>query len=163
MDSRRGWSPYVAGLVIGLLQIPVFLLLHASLGTTGSLGAIASWVLGQGDLAHCFPYMKHWWQLGLIVGIGFGAYFSARFFGSVRPAVSALWSTILPTTKRWPRFVMAFCGGFLFLLGARIADGCTSGNGISGMAQLSIGSFVVIGMMFAAGIGVAFLYRRRNS
>ena len=46
------------------------------------------------------------------------------------------------------------------LLGARIADGCTSGHGISGIAQLSIGSFTAVAAMFAGGIGTAMLLRR---
>ncbi len=46
------------------------------------------------------------------------------------------------------------------LLGARIADGCTSGHGISGMAQLAVGSTIAVGAMFAGGIATAFALRR---
>ena len=41
------------------------------------------------------------------------------------------------------------------LFGARIADGCTSGHGLSGMAQLSVGSTVAVAAMFAGGIVTA--------
>jgi uncharacterized membrane protein YedE/YeeE len=54
---------------------------------------------------------------------------------------------------------MAFAGGLLMLFGARIADGCTSGHGSSGSAQLAFGSFVAIGAMFAGGILSAFVLR----
>jgi len=47
------------------------------------------------------------------------------------------------------------------LLGARIAGGCTSGHGISGMAQLSVGSMVAVAAMFAGGILTATLLMRR--
>ena len=47
------------------------------------------------------------------------------------------------------------------LLGARIADGCTSGHGLSGMAQLSVGSTVAVAAMFAGGIATATLLLRR--
>jgi uncharacterized membrane protein YedE/YeeE len=47
------------------------------------------------------------------------------------------------------------------LLGARIADGCTSGHGLSGMAQLSVGSTVAVAAMFAGGIATAMLLMRR--
>jgi uncharacterized membrane protein YedE/YeeE len=60
---------------------------------------------------------------------------------------------------RGGRFAMAFAGGFVMLLGARIADGCTSGHGISGMAQLALGSFIAVGAMFAGGIATALLMR----
>ena len=55
---------------------------------------------------------------------------------------------------------MGFAGGFVMLLGARIAGGCTSGHGVSGMAQLAVGSFVAVAAMFAGGILVASLFRR---
>jgi uncharacterized membrane protein YedE/YeeE len=54
---------------------------------------------------------------------------------------------------------MAFAGGFLMLGGARIADGCTSGHGISGMAQLAVGSTIAVAAMFAGGILTAMLMR----
>ena len=52
-------------------------------------------------------------------------------------------------------------GGFLMLFGARIADGCTSGHGISGMAQLAVGSTVAVAAMFVGGIATATLVLRR--
>ena len=58
---------------------------------------------------------------------------------------------VLDGSQRWLRligFPMAFARGFLMLLGARIVDGCIGGHGISGIAQLSIGSFVAVAAMF---------------
>ncbi|MEE4378192.1 MAG: YeeE/YedE thiosulfate transporter family protein, partial [Candidatus Competibacteraceae bacterium] len=46
------------------------------------------------------------------------------------------------------------------LLGARIAGGCTSGHGISGIAQLAVGSMLAVAAMFAGGILVAMLFKR---
>ena len=59
------------------------------------------------------------------------------------------------------RYALAFVAGFLMLLGARIADGCTSGHGLSGLAQLSVGSTVAVIAMFAGGIVTASLLLRR--
>jgi uncharacterized membrane protein YedE/YeeE len=47
------------------------------------------------------------------------------------------------------------------LFGARVADGCTSGHGLSGMAQLAVGSTVAVAAMFAGGIVAAMLLLRR--
>ena len=55
---------------------------------------------------------------------------------------------------------MAFLGGFVMVLGARIADGCTTGHGISGIAQLAVGSSVAVAAMFAGAIVVAMLMKR---
>ena len=46
--TSKSWSPYVAGIVIGLLQIPAFLLIETALGASSSYvtvgGLIACWV-----------------------------------------------------------------------------------------------------------------------
>ncbi|KAK3398791.1 hypothetical protein B0T20DRAFT_218167 [Sordaria brevicollis] len=42
-------------------------------------------------------------------------------------------------------------GGFLMIIGSRIAGGCTSGHGISGISLLSTSSFLTIGSAFGAG------------
>ena len=46
--TERAWSPYVAGIIIGLLQIPAFLIIETALGASSSyvtVGAlIASWI-----------------------------------------------------------------------------------------------------------------------
>ena len=55
----------------------------------------------------------------------------------------------------------SFVAGFLMLFGARIADGCTSGHGLSGMAQLAVGSTVAVAAMFTGGIAAALLLLRR--
>ncbi len=44
--------------------------------------------------------------------------------------------------------------------GARTAGGCTSGHGISGALQLSVGSWVALICFFVGGIGTAMLLYR---
>jgi uncharacterized membrane protein YedE/YeeE len=46
----------------------------------------------------------------------------------------------------------AVIGGGMLIFGARLAGGCTSGHGISGMSQLSVSSFLTVASMFGAGI-----------
>lgn len=58
----------------------------------------------------------------------------------------------------------AFLGGIVAMLGARMADGCPSGHGLSGMMQLSVSSFVALALFFSIGVFVAALvYGRRSS
>lgn len=47
---------------------------------------------------------------------------------------------------------MALLSGFCSIFGARLAGGCTSGHGISGMSTLSVSSFVTVACMFGTGI-----------
>lgn len=48
----------------------------------------------------------------------------------------------------------ALLGGFAMVFGARVAGGCTSGHGISGMSTLSISSFVTVASIFGGGIAL---------
>ena len=46
----------------------------------------------------------------------------------------------------------AITGGAMLIFGARLAGGCTSGHGISGMSQLSVSSFITVTAMFGGGV-----------
>jgi uncharacterized membrane protein YedE/YeeE len=48
-------------------------------------------------------------------------------------------------------------GGAFLGYGARLAGGCTSGHGISGALQLSVGSWVAVICFFAGAIATAAL------
>ena len=61
------------------------------------------------------------------------------------------------------RAVGAFLGGIVAMIGARMADGCPSGHGLSGMMQLSVSALVAMVMFFGVGILVANLVYRRKS
>ncbi|HEX2974508.1 MAG TPA: YeeE/YedE thiosulfate transporter family protein [Bacteroidales bacterium] len=52
--------------------------------------------------------------------------------------------------SRRERIVWAFVGGFLLILGARMAGGCTSGHIISGGMQLALSSWMFAIFVFAA-------------
>ena len=166
----KAWSPYAAGILIGLLQIPAFLTIETALGASSSyvtVGAtIASWVdpsIFTIDYVarHVATTAKNWWQVALVAGIAVGAFLSARLSGAQRRPISPIWSRALGSPSPSRRYAVAFAAGLLMLLGARIADGCTSGHGLSGMAQLAVGSTVAVAAMFAGGIAAAFLMLRR--
>jgi hypothetical protein len=58
------------------------------------------------------------------------------------------------------RLVAAFVGGVVIIYGARLADGCTSGHGISGSLQLAVSSWTFFLVLFAAGIATAWVLFR---
>ncbi len=53
----------------------------------------------------------------------------------------------------------AVIGGCAMVFGARLAGGCTSGHGISGMSSFSIASVITVASMFGGGIMTAMLLR----
>ena len=99
--------------------------------------------------------------MALVIGIALGAFASMKMSGAVRAPVSPIWARALRSSSHGLRYAVAFAAGFLMLFGARIADGCTSGHSLSGMAQLSVGSTVAVAAMFAGGIATALLLLRR--
>jgi uncharacterized membrane protein YedE/YeeE len=164
--TDKAWSPYLAGAGIGLLQIPAFLALGTALGASSSYVTVAASIAETVDpaiaqiryAANHLAGAKNWWQVALVAGIAIGAFLSATLSRSRRRGVAPVWARVAPS-GRATRFLMAFAGGFVMLLGARIADGCTSGHGISGMAQLALGSIIAVSAMFAGGIATALLMR----
>jgi uncharacterized membrane protein YedE/YeeE len=166
----KAWSPYAAGILIGLLQIPAFLLIETALGASSSYVTVGAALAGLVDPSllkidyaakHIVANAKNLWQVALVLGIGIGAFVSMKLSGAVRAPVSPIWARALGSPSHGVRYAVAFGAGFLMLFGARIADGCTSGHGLSGMAQLSVGSTVAVAAMFAGGIATALLLLRR--
>lgn len=166
----KAWSPYAAGVIIGLLQIPAFLLVETALGTSSSYvtvgGSIASLVdrsILEIDYVarHVAATGKNWWQVALVAGIALGAFFSMRLSGAQRRTISPIWTRALGSRSPGLRYAVAFAAGFIMLFGARLADGCTSGHGLSGTAQLAVGSLIAVSAMFAGGIATGLLVLRR--
>jgi uncharacterized membrane protein YedE/YeeE len=164
----KAWSPYAAGILIGLLQIPAFLLIGTALGTSSSyvtiaahIAALADASIGQMDyLAKHMLGAKNLWQLAMVGGIVIGALVSATLSSTRRQGISPAWRRAVGIDKLSARAPMAFAGGFIMVLGARIADGCTTGHGTSGIAQLAVGSTIAVTAMFIGGIVTAHLMKR---
>lgn len=145
--EKAVWMPYWSGLVVGTLQIPAILLLNAGIGSATSY--VATWV-------QCFnclgihpaqSYLKHfqggfatWWQIPYLLCAALGSYFASAL--SNQDAVAAM------TAPGGVSAAHAFVGGFLLLIGSRMASGCTSGHGLSGMPFLIVNSFVAVPAMF---------------
>ena len=155
------WSPYIAGIIIGLLQIPAYFFIKTALGVSSSyvtvIATIMSWIYPAIDkidyAAKHMTGMKNWWQVALVVGIALGAYLSS-YIAKTRKVGFAK----VAGESRRKRYVFCFLGGIILIFGARLADGCATGHGISGVAHLSVGSILTIFCMLGAGIGFAKLF-----
>jgi hypothetical protein len=94
-----------------------------------------------------------WW---LDIGLVLGAFLAALFVRRWRLRFLPVWSRI-NGHGYVRRFLFGLLGGFLILLGARFAHGCTSGQFASGWAQLSVSVIPFTVMMFAMGLLTARL------
>lgn len=167
--SDKVWSPYVAGALIGLLQIPAFMLMDTGLGASSSFVKFAGHAAlifdpTVADGSYFSKYItssKYVWQTALVIGIALGAFLSMRLSNARRDSISPVWKEAMGVSSPIARYVLAFLGGFILLFGARLAGGCTSGHGLTGLAQLAVSSSIVVPAIFAGGIATALVFTRR--
>ncbi len=167
MKEDNGWSPYVAGALSGLVSI-------GSVWFVGKyLGASTTFVRTTGMVEKLFspervakmPYFIKEapiidWQWMFVIGIALGSFVAAITSGSFRiQAVPDMWE------RRFgyggpSRALVAFIGGIIAMFGARLADGCPSGHGLSGGLQLSVSGYIALACFFIGGmISANWLYK----
>lgn len=169
--QRIDWSPYLVGIGIGVLSWLVFVVVNNPLGITTALsqvaGGAATPILGAEVVAKNSYWARNAFQLDygtlFLVGTMLGGMLSALHAGTWKfEAVPAVWAERFgPSVVK--RYLAAFAGGVIAMYGARLANGCTSGNGISGGLQLALSGWVFLAVMFPAGILTAFLMFRPRS
>ncbi|MCX6621139.1 MAG: YeeE/YedE thiosulfate transporter family protein [Acidobacteria bacterium] len=167
----RRWSPYVVGSLIGILSWFAFVTADRPIGVSTALARTAGMVESLVAPAHVQhnPYFMKFrptldWEWMLVAGIALGAFASSRLSGD-RPTgtVPALWRNRFGSSAR-KRYGAAFAGGVILIFGARLAGGCTSGNGISGSLQLALSGWVFFGSLFLSGLAAAFfIYGKDHS
>jgi uncharacterized membrane protein YedE/YeeE len=158
-------NPYLAGVLLGLVLLASFLVLGAGLGASAGIARLAAdaelSVLRRHTLSS--EYFGAWgtqparyYLVYMFVGIFIGALFSALLAGRIQPSLERA----LGFSGR-NRVLLALGGGVLVGFASRLAGGCTSGQALTGSAQLMTGSFVFLLCVFAGGYGVAWLVRRQ--
>jgi hypothetical protein len=168
------WSPYIAGILLGIVGILAVWLSNSLLGASGAFENLAG-VLGKGIAPQVFDNVyfnfvmppEITWGVILLVGIFFGGMLGAATSSTLKwgkkDAANSdeQWKSILgPQT--WKRWLLAFVGAIILEYAAGIAGGCTSGLAISGGMLLAPSAFLFIAGMFASGILTALIiYRRR--
>ncbi len=167
--TREEWSPYVAGGLAGALLALSVLVTGKFLGASTSFVRVAGMLeklLWPQKVVQNAYFMKKApaveWQVMMVLGILMGAFISSRLSGDfLFTLVPPLWEERFGHTPL-KRVLVAFVGGSVLLFGARLAGGCPSGHGISGVSQLSVSSMVAMVGFVAGGILVARrLYSRR--
>ena len=162
---RKGrWSPYIAGIGIGLLACSSLLLLHKTIGmstTFVKMAAALEMLVHPQHVEQNLYYQdylkdKAWidWQVMLVLGVFLGAFISKK--------LSTTASTCSPKPVAKGRYLTAFVGGIIVMFGARFAGGCTSGHAITGGFQLALSGWIFMGAVFALGIPTALIMYRKK-
>jgi uncharacterized membrane protein YedE/YeeE len=167
---KEEWSPYVAGVLLGIVGIMAVLLSNSLLGASGAFENIAG-LIGKSLAPQAFNNMYFnfimppgiTWGVVLLVGVFFGGMVGAFSSGTFkwRLISDSQWKQVFGP-QIWKRWVLAFLGAIVLEFGAGIAGGCTSGLAISGGMLLAPAAFLFMAGMFASGIVTALIVYRKG-
>ncbi|MFO1271385.1 MAG: YeeE/YedE thiosulfate transporter family protein [Rubrivivax sp.] len=165
--GRAYLNPYLAGAILGVVLFTAFLLTGNGLGSSGATSRIDAALVDLVAPAHVdrTPYLLKMaggernplddWIVPVFFGALLGGFVSGWRHGRLK-----LTTTRGPAISDRQRWLMAFLGGMVFLYGARMARGCTSGQALSGGATLAAGSWLVMLAIFASAYGLAWFVRK---
>ena len=172
------WPWYVAGPIVGL-TVPLLLFIgNKSFGISSSLRhTCAACVPGNIEFFNYDWKAKGLWNLFFVAGILIGGFIAGYLLDNPEPVQItgqtqaelqslgvANFSELIPgDIFNWSNlftaqgFIMMVVGGFMVGFGARWAGGCTSGHGISGLANLQPASLMAIIGFFIGGLLITYL------
>jgi len=161
-----GWFKW--GAMIGLVQI-------FAMATVGPLGVSTAYPQFVGFvLDRIFPgFAEHQlylreigaqigWEVMLVVGLFLGALLSYGLASQKEGQQVTPVCVLGFEGSRLRRYLRAFLGGFLFIFGARLAGGCTSGHMLSGTTQMALASLIFGASAFSSGVIMAKLFFRND-
>jgi uncharacterized protein len=171
---KETWSPYVAGILLGIVGIAAVWAANALLGASGAFENLVG-MLGKAIAPAAFDnlYFNFIMPPGitfgviLLVGVFFGGMVGAATSGTLKwgkkdsANSDEQWKRIFGP-QVWKRWTIAFFGAIILEFAAGIAGGCTSGLAISGGMLLAPAAFLFIAGMFASGILTALIIYRRS-
>lgn len=165
--EKPHWDPYVAGFFLGLVLLGTFLVVGRGLGASGAMTRLTAraaelfapdWVHRNGAIGGYFANGGRWWDDWLVfelVGVVLGGLFAGLTSGRFKLEVEGG-----PRISSRTRLVFAFVGGAIVGVGARLAQGCTSGQALTGGATLALGSWAFMFAVFGGAYGLAYFVRR---
>lgn len=159
--------PYLGGTILGIVLFLAFLITGNGLGSSGATSRIDAALVDAVSPQHVdnTPYLLKMaggdknplddWIVPVFFGALLGGFTSGLIGGRVK-----LETTKGPNISNRTRWLMAFLGGTIFLYGARMARGCTSGQALSGGATLAAGSWLLMFAIFGGAYALAYFVRK---
>ena len=139
------WPWWLGGIAVGLLVPLMYYFLNTALGVSTGYGNFLKVIFPSTKLKwlNSETYKNRFnWRFIFIIGMILGGFLSARTSGM------PIWETgmgLFTEKLSWSYLLYIlwfFSGGALLGFGARLANGCTSGHSIHGIATLQKSSFV---------------------
>ena len=168
MHLSQRWPPVLAGILLGTTMLAAFVTAGRGIGVSGAMSRMVAtvqhWIFpelteqsayfgkyfinGAVPLDNYLTYLL----LGLLLGAFVGSISRRDFCVEVRRG---------PRMTATGRLAYALIGGIIAGFAARLARGCTSGMGLVGGAQLSVGSWVFMLCIFVGGFATAWFVRKQ--
>jgi hypothetical protein len=149
LHPQLAW--YVAGPILGLCVVACRVLFNGRLGVTGGY----SEVIGRLRRRRLDFDWRGWFAIGVLLGGGLFAVIAGgpdfHGYGWLTAHLHGTWRIAIA-----PILLLA---GVLIGFGAKLAGGCTSGNGLSGTAMLSPASLAATATFFGTAIVVSFVIK----
>ena len=167
MEKKKYMNPYLAGSLLGLVLLAAMFLAGRGLGASGGIKYCVVSVVGAIDKNHVSesPYYSKYFEGGKkpltnwltleILGVVAGGFISGAISKRLKFKVEKS-----PEISNARRLIFAFLGGVLFVYGAQLARGCTSGAALSGMSVLSVAGFVTMMAIFGSAYLFAWFFRK---
>lgn len=169
--SRAGapyMNPYLAGIGLGLVLLTAFVVMGRGLGASGAISSAVTFCVDAVAPQHASgnEFYSGYLEKGVghplkdylvfqVLGVLVGGFLSGILAGRVRRTVEKG-----PRISTPSRLGLAFVGGALMGIGAKLARGCTSGQALTGGALLNAGSWAFMLMVFAGAYALAYFLRR---
>lgn len=157
------WSPYLVGALLGVLSWLTFYFSDKPIGASSFYATVAG-MLGKVFARKHTEQLAYYkanppvvdWEFAFVLAAVGGAFLAAWTGGEIAGEwLPPMWEARFGEGSLGLRATVATMGGALMAFGARLAGGCTSGHGISGTLQLSVGSWIAVICFFVGGIAVA--------
>ncbi len=173
MTIQSRYRPYLFGALAGLLQVLSVAVAGHFFGTSTTFPRFAGTVINAigfdvsaaqlGSFADGPAIILTHWQTWFVIGIGLGAFLMSKLTGTFkRERLPQMWTDRFgPSMQK--RLWLSIVGGIVAIIGVRMAGGCPSGHGVSGVAQLGVGSLLAVAMFFVGGIITARLLYGRSA
>jgi uncharacterized membrane protein YedE/YeeE len=148
--DRAPW--FVIGPAFGLVVVGLYATLNERIGVVGGFADVVDRIEGRTRSLG----WKAWFLLGLVGGAlvfsaASGTWRTQSDYGWLGRAITGHWHALIG--------LPLLGAGFLIGYGAKLAGGCTSGNGLGGCSAGSPGSFVATGTFMGTAIAASFLLR----
>ncbi len=166
MKKNNFWSPYIAGIGLGLTLLATFVITGWGLGASSAFSLLSGFGLSKIDpqYAQSLKYFEQYlnvqaplmnWVLFEIAGLFLGALAASVMGKNFRVSFDKA-----DSMGNSARFFTALGGGIMIGFASRLARGCTSGVALSGGAQLALAGWIFVIAMFISGFVGAAIFRR---